>query len=95
MSAEEEKRYNRQQNRKLVIKTIVSLIFMLPYLIIGFEEAHSKVKYAMEFKRNMMIVGLIGIAYWFKDEIRFLFDIYVLKQKQNQHATVPNQVQSK
>ena len=94
MSAEEEKRYNRQQNRKLIIKTIVSLMFMLPYLIIGFEEAHSKIKYAMEFKRNMMVIGLIGVAYCFNEEIRFLFEIYVLKRKQNQNA-VPNQVQSK
>lgn len=83
MSAEEKKTLTKETQeltKMRIIKFVISLVIMLPYFFIGFVEAYNSEIYILKkvvqfdenFKFNMFIMGLVGLAFNFYPEVRLI-----------------------
>jgi uncharacterized membrane protein YadS len=94
MSLEERSSLNKEagkiSNARLG-KFIISLFIMLPYFLIGFLEAFNSKPYLAEkiiqfnenFKFNMFVMGLVGLAFNFYPEVRLILSHFVPSAKSN------------
>lgn len=62
-----------RQTKDSFLKKLLGIILILPYTVIGFSEMYYP-KYAADdsFKTNIMIAGLVGLAYFFGAEVRLI-----------------------